>query len=59
MQIPHVNRQEYTLLDVSEDGYVSVSVAIMTGYFEHSCYCAMVEIKQPNVSFAVTALTHG
>ena len=23
MQIPHVNRQEYTLLDVSEDGYVS------------------------------------
>jgi len=23
VQIPHVNRQEYTLLDVSEDGYVS------------------------------------
>ena len=24
LQIPHVNRQEYTLLDVSEDGYVSL-----------------------------------
>lgn len=27
MQIPHVNRQEYTLLDVSEDGYVSIAFA--------------------------------
>jgi hypothetical protein len=23
VQVPHVSRQEYTLLDVSEDGFVS------------------------------------
>ena len=26
LQIPHVNRQEYTLLDINEDGFVSVLV---------------------------------
>ena len=24
LQVPHVNRQEYTLLDINEDGYVSL-----------------------------------
>jgi len=24
VQVPHVKREEYTLLDINEDGYVSV-----------------------------------
>ena len=35
MQIPHVNRQEYTLLDITEDGFVSVLV------ITHALGCAM------------------
>ena len=37
LQIPHVNRQEYTLLDVSEDGYVRPKVTCV----EPLCYCQL------------------
>lgn len=36
MQIPHVNRQEYTLLDVSEDGYVSAACSL--AFASHSTH---------------------
>ncbi len=32
-QIPHVTRQEYTLLDINEDGFVSVLISMP----EHIC----------------------
>ena len=30
LQIPHVNRQEFTLLDITEDGFVSQPIPALT-----------------------------
>ena len=30
LQIPHVNRQEFTLLDITEDGFVSQPTPVLT-----------------------------
>ena len=44
LQIPHVNRQEYTLLDVSEDGYVSICASVS------SCWRHQVSLAFPLVA---------
>ena len=42
-QIPHVTRQEYTLLDINEDGFVSVLISMP----EHICNISWCTPCQP------------
>ena len=57
VQIPHVNRQEYTLLDVSEDGYVSYFLCIYAvkqhcTLLGSTCFCLCLLLSQACIVLA-------